>query len=50
MIERHWRGIVRPGRADDDVAVAVVPEVARNMMVRFDPRVAHYEPVEGGEP
>ena len=99
MIERHWSGIVRPGRADDyvrhleddtfpklramagfvrgqilrrdvaegtefrivtvwesldavrafagdDVAAAVVPEVARNMMVRFDPRVAHYEPVE----
>lgn len=100
MIERHWSGIVRAGRArdyvrhlegdtfprlraipgfvrsrtlrrdvaegtefrivtvwesldavrafaGDDVEVAVVPEVVRRMMVRFDPRVAHYEPVEG---
>jgi heme-degrading monooxygenase HmoA len=33
--------------AGDDVDVAVVPEVVRGMMVRFDPRVAHYEIVEG---
>lgn len=33
--------------AGDDVEAAVVPDVVRTMMVRFDPRVAHYAPVEG---
>jgi hypothetical protein len=32
--------------AGDELDVAVVPEVVRGMMVRFDPRVAHYLVVE----
>jgi heme-degrading monooxygenase HmoA len=99
MISRHWKGITKPGRAEDyvrhlrtetfphlstlpgfagasilrrdvrdgtefqivtrwtslasieafagaDVETAVVPEVVRDMMVRYDPRVVHYE-IEG---
>jgi heme-degrading monooxygenase HmoA len=33
--------------AGDDVEAAVLPEVVQEMMVRFDPRVAHYVPVDG---
>jgi hypothetical protein len=99
MIERHWSGLVQPGRAEayvhhleaetfpklrtldgfvrarvlrreildgtefrivsvwtsldavrafagDDVTLAVVPPPAQALMVRFDPRVVHYEVVE----
>ena len=42
MIERHWRGIVRPGRADDYV------RHLEGDTFCFDVRVAHYEPV--GQP
>ena len=34
--------------AGDDYAQAVVPEKARALLARFDPRSAHYEVVEPG--